>query len=130
MHIYQGDVLERLRKATCQPMVTPVLAGKHLMKVSTLEVDMKSFQSAVGALMYSMTGTHPDLTFAVGSLGRHLAKPGVGHQHALKRMLHYLRGTSDYTLVFRRRTPRGTELLGYVDTGWPRQGFLPLRKAA
>jgi transposase InsO family protein len=115
---YSNDILERLGKADCRPMVTPVLAGEHLTKVSAPEVDVKPYQSAVGALMYSMTGTRPDLAFAVGSLGRHSAKPGVEHQHALERTLRYLRGTSDCGLVFQRGTPRGTELLGYVDADW------------
>ena len=115
---YSNDVLERLGKTTCQPMVTPVLAGEHLMKVSAPEVDVKSYQSAVGALMYSMLGTCPDLAFAVGSLRRHSAKPSVEHQHTLKCTLHYLCGTSDHTLMFQCGTPGGTELLRYIDADW------------
>ena len=115
---YSNDVLERLGKATCRPTVTPALVGEHLVKVSVPEVDVKSYQSAVGALMYSMLGTRPDLAFTVGSLGRHSAKPGVEHQHALERTLRYLRSTSDHGLVFQCGMPRGTELLGYVDADW------------
>ena len=115
---YSNDVLERLGKADCRPMVTPVLAGEHLAKVSAPEVDVKSYQSAVGALMYSMLGTRPDLTFAVGSLGRHSARPGVEHQRTLERTLRYLRGTSGYSLTFQRGTLKGTELVGYVDADW------------
>ena len=115
---YSNDVLERLGKADCRPMVTPVLAGEHLAKVSAPEVDVKSYQSAVGALMYSMLGTRPDLAFAVGSLGRHSARPGVEHQRALERTLRYLRGTSGYSLTFQRGTLKGTELVGYVDADW------------
>ena len=115
---YSNDVLERLGKADCQPMVTPMLAGEHLAKVSAPEVDVKSYQSMVGALMYSMLGTWPDLAFVVGSLGRHSVRPGVEHQHALECTLHYLCGTSDYSLTFQCGTPKGTELVGYVDTDW------------
>jgi hypothetical protein len=99
-------------------MVTPTLAGEHLTKVSAPEVDVKSYQSAGGVLMYSMLGTRPDLAFTVGSLGRHSAKPGIEHQHALERTLRYLRGTSDCGLVFQRGSARGTKLLGYVDADW------------
>ena len=115
---YSNDVLERLGKATCRPMVTPVLAGEHLMKVSAPEVDVKSYQSAVGALIYSILGMRPDLAFAVGSLRRHSAKPSVEHQHTLECTLRYLCGTSDHTLVFQRGTPGGTELLRYTDADW------------
>jgi hypothetical protein len=99
-------------------MVMPALAGEHLTKVSEPEVDVKAYQSAVGALMYPMLGMHPDLAFAVGALGRHSATPSAEHQHTLDRTFRYLRGTSNRRLVFQCGTPGGTELTGYVDTDW------------
>jgi hypothetical protein len=115
---YSDDILERFGKGSSRPMVTPALVGEHLTKVSEPEVDVKAYQSAVGALMYLMLGTHPDVAFTVGALGRHSATPGAEHQHALDRAFRYLCGTSNRCLVFQHGTPGGTELTGYVDADW------------
>jgi Reverse transcriptase (RNA-dependent DNA polymerase) len=115
---YSDDVLERFGKESSRPMVTPALAGEHLTKVSEPEVDVKVYQSAVGALMYPMLGTRPDLAFAVGALGRHSATPGAEHQHALDCVFRYLHGTSARRLVFQRASPESTQLTGYVDADW------------
>ena len=40
---------------------------------------VKAFQSAVGALMYLMMGTRPDLAYAIGKLGSFAANPSDEH---------------------------------------------------
>jgi hypothetical protein len=80
---YSNEVLERFRKSSVRPVSTPAVANKHLRKLSQPESDMKLYQSAVGALMYLMVGTRPDLTYAVSALGRHNATPGPSHFHSL-----------------------------------------------
>jgi len=68
--------------------------------------------------MYLMLGTRPDIAYTVAALGRHAANPGIEHQHALDRLFRYLRGSSDYKLVYRCRVPGGDTILGYVDANW------------
>jgi hypothetical protein len=65
------------------------------------EVDAKSYQRALGSLIYPMLGTHPDLGYAITALGCHAANPGPDHQHALKHVFQYLRATSNQQLVFK-----------------------------
>ena len=65
-----------------------------------------------------MIGSRPNLAYTVAALGRHAARPGTNHLHALNRAFRYLRGTSDLRLVYRRGTPGGTTLQGFVDADW------------
>ena len=37
------------------------------------------YASAVGSLMYAQTCTRPDISFAVGMLGRYQSDPGFEH---------------------------------------------------
>jgi hypothetical protein len=112
------ETLERFGKGEVRPISTPALANEHLKKLTTSEIDVKSYQSAVGALMYPMLGTRPDLAYTVAVLGRHAATPGADHQRALDRTFRYLRATSNRQLVFQRGTPSGTILHGFVDADW------------
>ena len=112
------EVLERFGKSDIRPISTPALANEHLTKLTSPETDVKSFQRAIGALMYPMLGTRPDLAFSVGALGRHAANPGDEHLHALDRVFRYLRATSDLKLVFQQGTTKGTRLTSYVDADW------------
>lgn len=115
---YILEVLERFGKSDARPITTPALANERLTKLPSPEIEAKSYQSAVGALMYQMLGTRPDTAYAVATLGRHAANPGAEHQRALDRTFKYLRGTSDWELVFRRGIPGGETLNGYVDADW------------
>src|SRR5258707_682749 len=112
------ETLERFGKGDVHPISTPALANEHLKKLTNPEIDVRSYQSAVGALMYPMLGTRPDLAYTVAALGRHAASPGADHQRALDRAFQYLRATSDRQLIFQRGTPSGTVLHGFVDADW------------
>ena len=115
---YIREVLERFGKSETRPISTPSLANEHLTKLTSPEIEVKPYQSAVGALMYPMLGTRPDMAYAMAALGRHAANPGAEHQRALDRAFRYLHGTSDWELVFQRGRPGGGVLKGYVDADW------------
>jgi hypothetical protein len=50
--------------------------------------------------MYAAIGTRPDIAFAVGALSRFLSNPGRRHWAEAKRVLSYLKGTSDYAIRY------------------------------
>ena len=69
--------------------------------------------------MYGATSTRPDITYSVAALCRYNAKPYTTHMTVAKRVLRYLKGTSDVGLVFPGRSTLGAEkdvLLGYTDS--------------
>jgi hypothetical protein len=115
---YIEEILGRFGMSDMHPISTPTLANKHLIKLTSAEIDIKAYQSAIGALMYPMLGTCPDLAYTVAALGRHSATPGADHQRALERTLRYLKATSNQRLVFQHGTPGGTVLHGFVDADW------------
>jgi hypothetical protein len=63
---------------------TPALANKHLVKLKSPAISAKSYQRALGTLIYPMLGTHPDLGYTIAALGCHAANPGLDHQRTLK----------------------------------------------
>jgi hypothetical protein len=90
-----------------------------------------SYASILGALMYAMLGTRPDLAFAVSSLSRFSSNPGPSHWVALKRVLRYLHATADRKLTYGLSTSsaRGSSgssgssgsklpILGYCDADY------------
>ena len=64
--------------------------------------------------MYLQTCTRPDISFAVGMLGRYQSNPGIDHWKAAKKVLRYLQGTKDYMLTLRRSDQ--LEVLRYSDS--------------
>jgi transposase InsO family protein len=115
---YINEILDRFEKSDVRPISTPTLPNEHLVKLPSPEVNAKLYQRMVGALMYTMLGTRPDLAYTVATLGRHAANPGDDHQQALDRAFRYLRTTKNSCLVFQRGTPDSSTLTGYVDADW------------
>ncbi|XP_050219392.1 secreted RxLR effector protein 161-like [Mercurialis annua] len=71
------------------------------------------YANVVGSLMYAQICTRPDISFAVGVLGRFQSIPGKDHWIAAKRVLRYLQGTRDYMLTYRK--VEHLELIGFTD---------------
>ena len=83
------------------------------------------YSSVVGSLMYLQTCTRPDISFAVGMLGRYQSNPGIDHWKAAKKVLRYLQGTKDYMLMYRRSNH--LEVIGYSDSDFA--GCIDSRKS-
>ncbi|XP_075099222.1 secreted RxLR effector protein 161-like [Nicotiana tabacum] len=83
------------------------------------------YSSIVGSLMYAQTCTRPDISFAVGMLGRYQSNPGIDHWKAAKKILRYLKGTKDYMLMYRRS--KHLEVVGYLDSDFA--GCIDTRKS-
>ena len=63
-----------------------------------------------------MTASKPDIMFAASLLSRYIQNPSIKHFGAAKRMLRYIRGTTDYGIWY-RSVENGT-LIGYSDSDW------------
>jgi len=60
------------------------------------------YASIVGSSMYAQTCTRPNISFAVGMLGRYQSNPGLDHWKAAKKVLRYLQGMKDHVLTYKR----------------------------
>jgi len=115
---YIEDILQCFNKSDLCPISTPALANEHLTKLPFPKINTTLYQCTLGALMYPMLGTRPDIAYAIAALGHHAASPGPKHQHALDCLFRYLKATKDHVLTFRWGITGGTTLQGFADTDW------------
>jgi len=52
--------------------------------------DARTYQKAIGLILYAALGTRPDITYATSVLGRYATQPSALHWEALKHLLRYL----------------------------------------
>ena len=99
-------------------MATPTDPSTKLMKAKDGEdkVDQGMYQSVVGSLLYLSTGTRPDITFAMSNVAKFCSDPTKQHWTAVKRILRYLKGTTDLGLLY--TSGDGHVCFGYSDSDW------------
>lgn len=117
---YLNKILRRFNMQDCKPISTPLPVNFKLSssmspsnEVERREMSRVPYASAVGSLMFAMICTRPDIAQAVGAVSRYMANPGREHWNTVKRILRYIKGTSNVALCY-----GGSELTvrGYVDS--------------
>lgn len=90
-----------------------------------------TYREAVGALMYLMLGSRPDLSFSVSVLSRHLENPLKSDWIKAKRVFKYIRGTIDkcifYQYGYKPETLQcysDSDYAGCIDTGRSTSGIV------
>ena len=69
----------------------------------------------MGSLL-SLTHSHPDLSFAVGHVTRYMQTPHESHWKEAKRILRYIRGTTQFRIHYSiREKPL---LVGFTNSDW------------
>ncbi|KAH9801106.1 hypothetical protein KPL71_000900 [Citrus sinensis] len=128
---YLKKILRRFNMQDCKSISTPLPVNFKLSssmcpsnEAERKEMSRVPYASAVGSLMFAMMCTRPDIAQAVGAVSRYMANPGGEHWIAVKRILRYIRGTSDVALCY-----GGSEftVMGYVDSDFA--GDLDKRKS-
>ncbi|XP_070030088.1 secreted RxLR effector protein 161-like [Nicotiana sylvestris] len=87
-------------------------------------VDQKLYRGMIGSLLY-LTASRPGIVFSVGLCARFQANPKESHLTDVKRMLRYLKGTTDLCLWYLKGS--NFNLVGYADANY--SGFLVDRKS-
>ena len=62
------------------------------------------YLSANGALMYLVNCTRPNIAFSVNLLARYNSTPTRRHWNGIKHILRYLRGTTNMSLFYSRKS--------------------------
>jgi hypothetical protein len=98
---YINRVLDRFEMTDCRKCSTPVDIGykSHAIQAEEQPFDARTYQKAIGSILYAALGTRPDITYATSVLGRDAARPSTLHWEPVKHLLRFLRGTSDYKLT-------------------------------
>jgi hypothetical protein len=81
-------------------------------------LEVKLYQSLVGALNYIATGTRPDIAFAVNFISRKLQAPTVADLTRAKKCLVYLRDTAERGLKMKSLKNSKVELKMFVDSSF------------
>lgn len=128
---YIDKVLEHCGMQDCNPSQTPMATHPHITSDDpedntvhqTLTIGTKSvlYPTIIGSLMYAMLGTHPDLAYVVGVLGRYASAPKLCHWEVTKRALCYLKHTRSMELCFQGSDIHlDMDFHGYSDADWCR----------
>ncbi|XP_042016116.1 secreted RxLR effector protein 161-like [Salvia splendens] len=82
-------------------------------------MDKIPYASIIGSIMYTMVCTRPDLSHAISMVSRFMADPSIEHWQALKWILRYLRRTTEYGILFKRKQSEGRDqLIGFSDSDY------------
>nr|XP_028960693.1 uncharacterized protein LOC114825838 [Malus domestica] len=98
-----------------KPCSTPLSTTKLDHSYPLLE-NASEYRSLVGALQY-LTGTRPDLSFAVNLVCQFMHSPRLSYLQAVKRILRYLKGSLDLGLWF-SKSSQAPSLQAFSDADW------------
>jgi hypothetical protein len=100
----------------CRPMSIPLVTNQRKIDTSSFEtVDPTIYHHLIGLLMY-MVNTRHNINFAVNSLSQFMVDPRRVHWIAAKHVLHYLRGTMEYMLLY--ECSGGVRLACFTNAYW------------
>ncbi|XP_068466643.1 secreted RxLR effector protein 161-like [Phaseolus vulgaris] len=105
----------------CSASLVPIQKGDKfsLMQCPENDLEWKQMENipyafVIGSLMYAQTCTRPDISFAVGMLGRYQSDTGLDHWKTTKKVLRYLQGTKNHMLTYRKFDH--LEVIGYTNS--------------
>ncbi|XP_070017619.1 uncharacterized protein [Nicotiana sylvestris] len=97
---YTKELIKKFKMEESKEIDTPIATATKL-DIDELgsSVDQKLYRGMIGSLLY-ITTSKPDIIFSVGLCARFQANPNESHLTAVKRILRYLKGTTDLCLWF------------------------------
>jgi hypothetical protein len=124
---YIKQLAARFNMSAATPCPMPVIAGAvHSKSDCPTSVEDKAVMSSlpyraiIGALLYAMAATRPDIAYIVITLARYSSNPGIKHWQAAKHVLRYLIGTMYGGLRFGGVVMKNgvVEVYACVDSDW------------
>lgn len=114
---YAREVLTRFGMDESNFVKNPIVIGTRLHKDEAgAKVNETVFKQMVGSLMY-LTVTRPGLVYSVCLISRFMTSPRESHWLAAKRILRYVRGTTELG-VFYKKGETGSKLMVYTDSDY------------
>ncbi|XP_071688769.1 uncharacterized mitochondrial protein AtMg00810-like [Rutidosis leptorrhynchoides] len=111
---YAKKIIQCAGMAECNPCKYPMEAKLKLTKDEDgVDVNATDYRRLIGSLSY-LVNTRPDISYSVGVISRFMESLKVSHLNALKQIVRYIKGTTDYGLVYRRGGDG--KLLGYSNS--------------
>ncbi|XP_050895881.1 secreted RxLR effector protein 161-like [Lathyrus oleraceus] len=113
---YCKEFLKRFAMDNCKAMSTPMGSGTYVDQYeSGVSIDITKYQGMISSLLYLMAN-RPDIMFSVCLCARFQENPKESHLIAIKRIMKYLKGTTNVGLWY----PKGSicNLVGYSDADY------------
>ncbi|KAL4014353.1 hypothetical protein IC575_026555 [Cucumis melo] len=110
---YAKNLVKKFGLDQSQHKRTPAVTHAKITKdmVGT-EVDHKLYRSMIGSLLY-LTTSRPDIAYVVGICARYQSDSRTSHLNAIKRIIKYVHGTTDFGILYSYDT--SSELVGYYN---------------
>ncbi len=117
---YLHDVLERLNMRQDKHKATDLSMNEYdALRSAELEdvrINQHEYQQAIESLMYAAIHTRSDIAFALNRLSQYLSDSAEHHEHALKKLMWYVRSTIDLGITY--EVSGSMELVGYSDSDY------------
>src|SRR4051812_40217977 len=114
---YIEGLLRRYEHEDCNAVTMPMTPGTTLQKNDGSKAlvgdEVTWYKQIVGSFMYVMMATRPDLAFTMSRLSKFFDCPTKVHAAAAKRVLRYLRGTTERGITY---TGSNVLFAGYSDS--------------
>ena len=113
---YTEDVVQGYGMEGCNPAYTPGVGPEMSLKQPEEkllnEKEKRHCQAITGAVMYFTQVNRYDILYALNQLARAMSKPAKAHMGAAKHLLHYLAGSTDLFITYKRG---GFRLAAFLD---------------
>jgi hypothetical protein len=114
---YIRNKLVEFQMDECRPLVVPEVIEKRNEEGGELSgEDINKYRKIVGSLIYAATSTRPDISHAVHMLSRHMKEPKECDLVSAKRVLRYLKGAANMSLVYNNDGGGTTKVEAYTDS--------------
>jgi hypothetical protein len=115
---YAEKILSRVNMNECRPAATPLplRQGKEDNFNDQPFNQIELYRQIIGSIMYLSNSTRPDITYATNYLARYCNQPTNSHYIYAKRVLRYIKATTNYQLLY-KSTPL-QPLIAYADASY------------
>lgn len=125
---YIEKVLAKFSLQDANDSPTPGVQSQQLSKADCpkddeqkSEMAKKPYRSLIGSLLYAYLGTRPDIGSALIKVASFCENPGQKHWTAAKRILRYLKGTTDTVITYasgKLQKGEKVQIVVYCDSDW------------
>ena len=94
-----------------KPVSTPIFKCPEIVQPGKADIEKEHnfpYRQAVGALVYLMLGSRPDLPYSIGFVSRSFQNPSLGDIYQVKRVPRYITDTIDFGIVYQGGKRSGT----------------------
>ncbi|XP_070004371.1 uncharacterized mitochondrial protein AtMg00810-like [Nicotiana sylvestris] len=113
---YAKELIKKFKMDESKEIYTPIAIDTKLdIDEPGSSVDLKLYRGMIGSLLY-LTASRLNIVFSVGLCARFQANPKKSHLTTVKRILRYLKGTTDLYLWYPKSS--NFNLVGYADADY------------